>query len=62
MPLEDNEAWIHPIKAIMVSVINWVYHDLRECTIRAMSPQTRMNFESIKLVLTSRSTPRGTLD
>ena len=40
---------------------NRIYHDLRECTTRAMNTRTRMSFESIRLVLTSRSIPRETL-
>ena len=51
MPLEDNEAWIHPIKGIMVKkdklgVPRW-------CTIRAMSPPMRMSLGYTSLGLGS---------
>ena len=62
VPLEDNEVWIHPIKAILSSAISWVYLDPKRCMTRAMNPRMRMSFESIRIDLATRSTPRVTLD
>ena len=61
VPLEDNEAWIHLIKAIMVKRDKSVYHAPKRCMTRAMNPRMRMSFESIRLCLASRSTLMVTL-
>ena len=61
VPLDDNKAWLHPIKAISVKrdtpgvpqpegVYDW-----------DMSPQTRTSFQIIGLAMDSWMTPRRTL-
>ena len=53
VPLEDNEAWIHPIKAIMVKKDKPSVPRPRRCTTREMSPPMRMSLEHINLGLGS---------
>ena len=43
VPLDDNEAWIHPIKAIMVKKDKPGVPNQRRCTTREMSPPMRMS-------------------
>ena len=61
MPLDDNEAWLHPIKAISVKRTHRVSRDLRGHMIPAMSPRTRTSFMSIRLVMDFWAIPRETL-
>ena len=56
VPLEDNEAWKHTIKAIMVK------RDKPGVPRpEGMLDSTRMSFTSIRLILASRAIPRVTL-
>ena len=51
--LEDNEAWIHSIKEIMVKKDKLGVPRPEECMTREMSPSMRMSLECISLGLGS---------
>ena len=61
VPLDDNEAWLHPIKAYQSRGTNRVSHDLKGPMIPVMSPRTRTSFTTIKPVLDPWAIPRGIL-
>ena len=61
MPLDDNEAWLHPIKAISVKKDKPGIPRLEGSTIPATSPRTRTSFTTIRPVLASSAIPRETL-
>ena len=62
VPLDDNEAWLHPIKAISVKRDKpGVPRPEGGPTIPAMSPRTRTSFTTIRPVLDPWAIPRGTL-
>ena len=60
VPLDDNEAWLHPIKPYLSSGTNRVSRDLRGSTTPVTSPRTRMSFPTIGPVLASWAIPRET--
>ena len=60
VPLDDNEAWLHPPSRPNQSRgTNRVSHDLRGPTIPTMSPRTRTSSTTIKPVLDPWRSPRG---
>ena len=61
VPLDTNEAWLHPIKAISSSETHLVSRNLRGCMTRDTSHRTRMSSLTIGLAMASWVTPRRTL-
>ena len=61
MPLDDNEAWLHPIKTISVRRDKPGVPRPEGSTIPTTSPRTRTSFMTIRLVLASWAIPRETL-
>ena len=58
VPLEDNEAWIHPIKAIVVKKEKPEYQGQSKFMIPAMNPRNRKSLEPTNLGLGYERLPR----